>query len=118
MDLFNKNKIKNLGIEKDELNTKLEAKEIENKCLIDRITDYEKMNADLKEENKKLTEWVKSILSEFGTYDVYGRDKIKIPVWKHQSIKYDPAALTRTYEDIIVIPEIIIHTTKSIREDK
>ena len=44
MDLFNKNKIENLEIERDDLNKKLEAKEIENKCLIDRITDYKKMN--------------------------------------------------------------------------
>jgi len=109
IDLFNKKRIKQL---EELLHERYEDKEYYKEKL-NELTRSENRCKQLYEENEKLIEWIKQILENFGTFDVYDTSPVKIPVWKQSSMSYDPATLTRTYTDTKIIPQIVIHTIKN-----
>ncbi len=68
----------------------------------------------LLEENKKLIEWIKSVLEQFGTTDVRDRKRITIPVCR--KLEFDDFCgdykIQGRRVETIIIPEIVIHNTK------
>lgn len=94
---------------------KKERLELENKKYIEIIEQLQsKIKNDdyLKEENKRLVEWVQKILKEFGTYEVRERN-VQIPIMKFEnaySIGENNLVMDIT-DDIVIIPEIRICKT-------
>jgi len=66
----------------------------------------------LKEENKKLMEWVQKILKEFGTYEV-GDRSVSIPIMKFENAYSvgEGNTIMNVTDDIVIIPEIRICKT-------
>lgn len=88
---------------------KYERLELENKKykeIIEQLQQKIKYDDYLKEENKKMTDWVQKILKEFGTQEV-GERKIQIPIMKHKDFMYCEDNVQYKRETII-IPEIVI----------
>ena len=108
--LFRSKKIEKL--EKEIASLKMDLIKKENEC-----TTYREVlrNANcstlLSEENKKLIKWIKSILEQFGTMDVYERKRIAIPVYRKLEADYfsKEFEIQRTSVETIVIPEIVIN---------
>lgn len=113
MDLLNKKKIKLLQEENKQLLEKAihaDDRGKENIKLLDIISDYKETNDLLINENKKLNEWIRNILKEFGTYDVSER-KVSIPIYRRTELK--PYSMNSSLkrigqEETIVIPEIVL----------
>lgn len=94
-------------------NLSLKRLELENekyKQIIEQLQNKIKYDNYLKEENKKMIEWVQKILKEFGTYEVCERS-VSIPIMKHKDFMYGDNNMRMTTETII-IPEIIIHKSE------
>lgn len=90
-------------------NKRLKRLELENKKyqeIVENLQNKIKYDDYLKEENRKLIDWVQKILKEFGTCEV-GERKIQIPIMKHKDFMYGDDNMRYTTETII-IPEIII----------
>lgn len=90
-------------------NKRLKMLELENKKyqeIVENLQNKIKYDDYLKEENRKLIDWVQKILKEFGTCEV-GERKIQIPIMKHKDFMYGDDNMRYTTETII-IPEIII----------
>lgn len=88
---------------------KYERLELENKKykeIIEQLQQKIKYDDYLKEENKKMIDWVQKILKEFGTQEV-GERKIQIPIMKHKDFMYGNENM-RYKTETIIIPEIII----------
>ena len=67
-------------------NKRLKMLELENKKyqeIVENLQNKIKYDDYLKEENRKLIDWVQKILKEFGTCEV-GERKIQIPIMKHK----------------------------------
>lgn len=91
---------------KNQRTRRLELENEKYREIIEQLLCKIKYDDYLKEENKKLIEWIQKILQEFGTSQVNDR-KISIPIYKN-SINYfiDNALLT---EEVVIIPEIRLH---------
>lgn len=88
---------------------KYEKLELENKKykeIIEQLQQKIKYDDYLKEENKKMIDWVQKILKEFGTQEV-GERKIQIPIMKHKDFIYGDDNM-RYKTETIIIPEIVI----------
>ncbi|MBQ9023844.1 MAG: hypothetical protein IJ105_01330 [Bacilli bacterium] len=92
---------------KNAKNKRLELENLKYKEIIEQLRFKIKSDEYLKEENKKMINWVQKILEEFGTQEVSER-KIQIPIIKHKDFMYGDDNMRYTTETII-IPEIIIH---------
>lgn len=53
--------------------------------LQDDLRESVKKNYVLMEENKKLIEWIKTIINEVGCYEVKDRNQFRIPIYKEES---------------------------------
>ena len=90
-------------------NIKYEKLELENKKykeIIEQLQQKIKYDDYLKEENKKMIDWVQRILKEFGTCEVQEK-RITIPIMKHKDFIYGDDNIQFKTETII-IPEIVI----------
>lgn len=85
---------------------RLEMENIKYKEIIDELQSKIKYDDYLKEENKKLIDWVQKILKEFGTTEVYER-KVAIPIMKRKNVYYGEDNM-RMRTETIIIPEIAI----------
>ena len=103
MDLFNKKKIK----EQEKLIKDLTSHA---EFLASKIESETGFKEYLENENKKLLEWIESILKEFGTFNVRER-RVNIPIYKNtvEVEPYDAETVGTIKEAVIVIPEIVIH---------
>lgn len=109
---------KKLKQENEELKRELELCKINNETLRETInvvrTSNEKVSIPVLEENKKLINWIMTILHEFGTMEVRERRGIKIPVYTDISkpnYKNFDDRFNRGFtevEEVITIPEIQI----------
>ncbi len=112
MDLFNIKKIKKLEDKVFSLERELEREKNSVVTLKEVLRSNSESRKYLEEENKKLIEWIKSILEEFGTMDVREQSTVHIPVYKRSDIMLFRSAneeIPRYKEKIVVIPEIVIH---------
>jgi len=96
-------------------NIKFKRLKLENEMYRQIIEELQsKINYDdyLKEENKKLIEWVQKILKEFGTYEVRDR-RITIPIMKFENAYSigEGNTIMDVTDDIVIIPEIRICKT-------
>lgn len=111
MDIFNKKKVKKLEDTVFSLKQDL-ITEKNNSATYKEILRNANCSTLLLEENKKLIEWIKTILEEFGTREVRERSTVHIPVYKRTDIMPFRRAneeIPRCEDKIIVIPEIVIH---------
>ena len=92
---------------KNAKNKRLELENQKYKKIIEQLQNKIKYDEYLKEENKKMIDWVQKILKEFGTQEVAER-KIQIPIMRHKDFMYGDDNIRYTTETII-IPEIIIY---------
>ena len=106
MDVFNRKKVKEL---EEKINNQKKA--INDYKL--HIEDTNKLNKDLSnslnmqlEQNKKLIEWVITILKEFGTTEVRGHH-VQIPIITNE-LTYNSAVWDTVKEKRIEIPSITI----------
>ncbi len=105
MDIFNKKKMIILENKNKHLEKELDrVYKLLNKPKDTKNEDY------LREENKKLTKWIKSILEQFGTIEVHERKSVRIPIYRRIEPIYDKDDIEtrQTTVEIIVIPELII----------
>ncbi len=89
--------------------------QMENKKYIEIIEELQnkiKYDNYLKEENKKMIEWIQKILKEFGTYEVRERN-ITIPIMKFTNAYSvgESNTIMDVTDDIVIIPEIRICKT-------
>ena len=115
MDLFNKRKVRQLKDKIISLEKALEE-EKHNVAMNDGIKKrIEHSENYVIKENQKLIDWIRSILENFGTFDVNERREVHIPVYqKIEAIPFHnlQEEIPRTAEEVIVIPEIVIHRRK------
>ena len=86
---------------------RLEKENIKYKEIIETLQSKIRYDDYLKQENKKLIEWIQKILEEFGTLDVKNRERVKIPIMKYKYNHYGDNNFKMTTRTII-IPEIVI----------
>ena len=94
---------------------RLKRLELENekyKQIVGELQDKIKYDDYLKEENKKMIEWVQKILKEFGTYEVRERS-VQIPIMKFENAYSvgEGNTIMEVTDDIVIIPEIKICKT-------
>lgn len=109
MDIFNRKKVKKL--ENEIASLKQDIFREKNNCeTYKEILKNTNCSSLLLEENKRLIEWIKQILEEFGTLEVYERNRVYIPVYKKTEISPFTTnfELRKTDVKTIVIPEIVI----------
>ena len=87
-------------------NKRLELENKKYKEIIEQLQNKIKYDEYLKEENRKMIDWVQKILKEFGTCEV-GERKVQIPIMRKEDFMYDDNM--RMTSETIIIPEIIIH---------
>lgn len=92
---------------KNAKNKRLELENKKYKEIIEQLQNKIKYDEYLKEENRKMIDWVQKILKEFGTCEV-GERKVQIPIMRKKDFMYSDNNMRMTSENII-IPEIIIH---------
>lgn len=91
---------------KKERAKRLELENEKYRKIIERLQSKIEYDDYLKEENKKLIEWIQKILQEFGTSQVNDK-KISIPIYKNSINSFiDNEPLT---EEDVIIPEIRLH---------
>ncbi len=110
MDLFNKKKIVQLENKIHSLEQGI-IKEQNSVEAYKRICEKAQCSTLLLEENKQLIKWIKSILEEFGTVDVYSKERFHIPVYKKTELPpfTENLELREIKNKTIVIPGIVIH---------
>ena len=117
MDLFNKKEIKELKKQINNLETIIRNNEAYTSSLEKKLQRKDNCQSYLMSENKKLIEWIKSILKEFGTLNVRER-RVQIPIYKNEAKRCDMGMDTSPVgtieEEIIVIPEIVINSRRNL----
>lgn len=93
---------------KNEKYKRLELVNKKYKEMIDELQNKIKYDDYLKEENKKMLDWVQKILKEFGTYDVNQRERISIPIYKQGDYYYSDEKGRDVCSMTVVIPELVI----------
>lgn len=93
---------------KNEKYRRLELVNKRYKEMIEELQNKIKYDDYLKEENKKMLDWIQKILKEFGTCDVNQRERISIPVYKQSNYYYSDEKIRDMCSTTIVIPELVI----------
>ena len=101
---------------KNEKYRRLELVNKKYKEMIEELQNKIKYDDYLKEENKKMLDWIQKILKEFGTYDVNQRERINIPIYKCGNYYYSNEKNTGVCSTRVVIPEIVITKMESLDE--
>lgn len=112
-DIFKSKKVRDLETRIFLLETEKMQKENECATLRD-ILKNSNCSSLLLEENKTLIKWIHDILEQFGTMDVYDRNRFCIPVYRKLGSDYfsKDYGIQRIKVETIVIPEIVIHNMK------
>ena len=114
IDIFRKRKIQELEDKIASLTQEI-FKEKNNAKIYKEVLEMKNNNTVILEENQKLISWIRSILEEFGTFEVREKNTVHIPVHKKSNIlpfRYENEEIPRCEDKIIVIPEIVIHERK------
>ena len=109
MDLFNKKKVERL--EEEIVCLKRDKERLTNEInTLKDILKNQNCSSLVLEENKRLIDWIEKILSAFGTFDVYERQSIKIPIYSHRAYSCSPNGEIHNQcrREVTIIPELVI----------
>lgn len=80
------------------------------------ITNLEKENVSLLEQNKQLVNWIDSILNKVGVCEVRNRNTISIPIYKRdEPVTFSNSVKEMDIQNYLIKEEIIIPEIKFIK---